>query len=232
MTFELADQLKITESSVVLDVACGIGTTAIALAKKYGCKIIAIDMNPQNIAIAEERAIKLEVSELIEFQIGYADQLKFTQNSFDVIICECSFCIFHQKSDVAFSFKKLLKPHGRIGISDVAIEKDLPVDIKRMIYRIACISGALSILEFKSIFENAGFHSILLEAKPQVVTELYQSLKKKLIGLKMVKAIKGHIGTVDLSEIDTDKIKQAISQVKQFVDDDYGTYFIYVGTYE
>src|SRR6516162_375189 len=93
-TRRLADMLSLNFSSRVLDVACGKGTTAVFLAKEFGCEVVGVDYGGQNIETSRALARDEQLEGRVHFERSEAESLPFPDQSFDAIICECAFCTF------------------------------------------------------------------------------------------------------------------------------------------
>ncbi len=79
-----------TPMTRVLDVSCGKGVFACQYAKEFGCSVTGIDINPQFIAIARQRAQREEVADKVDFKFGDARKLPFQDAEFDVVVNECA----------------------------------------------------------------------------------------------------------------------------------------------
>src|ERR1039458_8705360 len=97
MTGRLGRMLGLTPPSRVLDVACGKGTTAVFLAKEFGCEVFGVDYGDRNVAAARSLAQADHVDSRVQFERSDAENLPFSDGSFDAVICECAFCTFPDK---------------------------------------------------------------------------------------------------------------------------------------
>ncbi|MFW9914371.1 MAG: methyltransferase domain-containing protein [Candidatus Thorarchaeota archaeon] len=219
LTKELGSTLKLIPDDKVLDLASGFGTPAITLGEEFGSQIIGIDLSKKNVSQANAQAAKKGLSN-VTFEVGDAEQLTFSDASFDVVISECSFCLFPNKGAAAQEIFRVIKPNGRLGITDVSIEKKLPQDIQGMIFRVACIADALSLEGYKKEFAKAGFVHIRGEDRKDAVYKMIQEIKKKIFVAELAKGLK----KIDLGELDLQKAKKWLKRGKELVDDGYGTY--------
>ena len=119
MTAQLGRMLGLTPSSRVLDVACGKGTTAVFLAKEFGCYVLGVDYGDQNVEAARSLAQAEHVDARVQLERSDAENLPFLEESFDAVICECAFCTFPDKATAAREFFRVLRRGGRVGISDL-----------------------------------------------------------------------------------------------------------------
>ena len=101
LTGQLGRTLSLSPASRVLDVACGKGTSAVFLAKEFGCEVLGVDYGNQNVEAARSLAQTEHVASRVQFERGDAERLPFSDESFDAVICECAFCTFPEKSAAA-----------------------------------------------------------------------------------------------------------------------------------
>ena len=128
----------------VLDVACGRGASAVHLAKRFGCHVTGLDYGQDNILSAQNNASLEKVSHLTTFRKGDAEGLPFEEESFDVVISECSFCTFPDKGKAAQEMARVLRRYGQLGMTDVTISRSLPEDVQSLLTWVACLTGATS----------------------------------------------------------------------------------------
>ena len=140
LTCHLGEVTGLKEADRVLDIACGRGVSAVYLAKHFGCHVTGLDYGPENIATAEAHASTEGVSYLTTFRQGDAEGLPFDDGSFDVVISECSFCTFPDKTRAASEMARVLRPDGRLGLTDMTVSGPLPEDIQSMLAWVTCIA--------------------------------------------------------------------------------------------
>lgn len=159
----------------VLDVACGTGATAAALAEAFGCEVVALDMSEKNVARARER------HDGVRFEIANASSLPFEDASFDVVICECAFSTFTDKAAVASEFARVLKEGGRLGLSDMCTYAPLPEGLAGMVGPWACLQDALSVEGYQRAMLDAGLRVTGYEDESQALLDLLLDLKRTLV---------------------------------------------------
>jgi arsenite methyltransferase len=188
LTRQLAQQLLISRESRVLDVASGRGTTSLFLAEQYGCELVALDLAGKNLAVTHKQARKNNLSsQLLTIQAG-ADQLPFDDNTFDAIICECALCTFSQPQKVLAQMKRVLKPGGRLGISDIVLNRPLPEELNSILSRVFCISGARTVTEYSCLLSSAGFSRRQSHRVDWAITEMVSQIEKQSILLESLPA--------------------------------------------
>jgi ubiquinone/menaquinone biosynthesis C-methylase UbiE len=117
-TRELIDRTRITPLSYVLDVGCGVGTSACHLAKCMGCKVMGVDINPRMVERARERAKKMKISHLVEFQPADAVDLPFPEDTFNAVITESVTAFPDDKAKAIREYFRVTKPGGYVGLNE------------------------------------------------------------------------------------------------------------------
>lgn len=158
---------SLNESEVVLDLGSGAGFDCFLAATKVGPKgkVIGVDMTPEMIEKARNNAKKSGV-ENVEFRLGEIENLPVRGNSVDVVISNCVINLSADKPRVFQEVYRVLKPGGRIAISDIALLKELPEKIREsMEAYVGCIGGAILIDEYKRIVEASMLKDVSLTIK-------------------------------------------------------------------
>lgn len=162
-------QLKPGE--VVLDLGSGGGIDVLLSAKRVGPtgKAYGLDMTDEMLALARENQKKAGVQN-VEFLKGTIESIPLPENSVDVIISNCVINLSGDKDRVMREAFRVLKPGGRLAVSDVVVRGDVPADIRKSLELwVGCIAGALQETEYVQKLQAAGFSSI--EVEP---TRVYQ----------------------------------------------------------
>jgi arsenite methyltransferase len=153
--------LKLGE--VVLDLGCGGGLDVFLAAQKVGPtgKAIGIDMTPEMIERARRNAATAAGGEPlnnVEFLLGTIDHLPLPDASVDCIISNCVINLAPDKPAVFREMFRVLKPGGRVAVSDIALKKPLPPEIGAdLMAYVGCIAGAIGIEEYRQWLTDAGF---------------------------------------------------------------------------
>ena len=147
---------------VVVDLGSGGGLDVFLAAQKVGPdgKAIGIDMTPEMVELARRNAVKSGLTN-VEFHLATIDHLPLADASADVVISNCVINLAPDKSAVFREIARVLKPRGRLAVSDIALKKPLPPEIAAdvMAY-VGCIAGALHIDEYRRLLSEAGFENV------------------------------------------------------------------------
>jgi ubiquinone/menaquinone biosynthesis C-methylase UbiE len=210
LTEELASLLSLGPTALVLDVASGKGTTAMFLAEKFGCRVIGVDLSQHNVLDAKATAETRHLSALIEFRLADAEALPFDAESFDAIICECAFCTFPSKQTAASEFERVLKPGGRVGISDITRDATSLPELDGLLAWIACIGDAQPLQSYADWLSAKGLHIISSEPRSHFLREMVQDIRSKLLLAEIMIGLK----KLDLPGLDLSQAK-AFSKAAQ-----------------
>ncbi|MDP3011999.1 MAG: arsenite methyltransferase [Candidatus Hydromicrobium sp.] len=158
---------SLKEGEVVLDLGSGAGFDCFLAATKVGPKgkVIGVDMTPEMIEKARDNA-KKNGFENVEFRLSEIENLPVGDNSVDVVISNCVINLSADKQRVFREVYRVLKPGGRIAISDVALLKGLPKRIQESIEAyVGCVGGAVIIDKYKRIVEASGLKDVRITVK-------------------------------------------------------------------
>jgi ubiquinone/menaquinone biosynthesis C-methylase UbiE len=114
-TNELLNKLKIDQDSHIIDIACGKGTSALYIAKRYGCKVTAIDISPELIEEARHLASKRDIAKRVNFLVCDAMKLPFEENFFDAAISQAMLVLVDDKIQAIKEAKRVVKKGGTAG---------------------------------------------------------------------------------------------------------------------
>ncbi len=162
----------------VLDLGSGGGFDCFIAGPKVGAagRAIGIDMTPEMLSKARRNvAAYRERSGLdnVEFRLGEIEHLPVADASVDVVISNCVLNLSPDKPQVWREIARVLKPGGRVAVSDLALLRPLPKEIREMVEAlVGCIAGAVPIDETRRMMEAAGLVEIRMTPKPGYVEAL------------------------------------------------------------
>jgi arsenite methyltransferase len=175
---------------VVVDLGSGGGFDIFIAGRKVGAtgRAIGVDMTAEMLAKARHNtAAYREQTGLdnVEFRLGEIEHLPIADNTVDVIISNCVINLSPDKAQVWREIARVLKPGGRVAVSDIALLKPLPSDVLKMVEAmIGCVAGAGLVSETERMARAAGLTDIALTRKPgyiEALTDWEDPLYRKII---------------------------------------------------
>ncbi len=206
---------SLKEGEVVLDLGAGAGFDCFLASAKVGesGKVIGVDMTPGMIEKARKNAGQGNYRN-VEFKLGDIENLPVEDDSVDAIISNCVINLSPDKEKVFQESFRVLKPGGRMMISDIVLLKELPDFLKTNVKAyVGCLSGAIKKEDYLRLIEKAGFSEVkVLEERffsldcvtsDSSAKEIYESLEippekikkvETLLASVSVQAVKSDIG--------------------------------------
>ncbi len=151
---------------VVVDLGCGGGLDVLLASLKVGPegKAIGIDMTPDMIARAQQSAVKFGngvAPANVDFRLGRIERLPLEDNSVDCLISNCVINLVPDKAAAFREMLRVLKPGGRLALSDIALKQELPGELAASVGAyVGCIAGAITIGFYEQLLREAGFSAV------------------------------------------------------------------------
>jgi len=159
---------SLTEGEIVVDLGSGGGFDCFLAAKKVGQKgmVIGVDMTPTMIDNARENARKGRYTN-VEFRLGEIENLPVADNTADVVISNCVINLTPDKKRVFQEAFRVLKPGGRLMVSDIVLLKELPETTKKGMSSTSCVAGAIRKDKYVETINAVGFKNVrIIQEKP------------------------------------------------------------------
>ncbi len=159
----------------VLDLGSGGGFDVFIAGRKVGPtgKVIGVDMTPEMLGKARRNAVTYKERtglDNVEFRLGEIEHLPVSDASVDVVISNCVINLSPDKEQVWAEIARVLKPGGRVAVSDLALVQPLPVEVLESIEAlVGCVAGAVLVSDTQRMAEEAGLNKIVLEPKGDYV---------------------------------------------------------------
>lgn len=153
---------SLKEGEVVLDLGAGAGFDAFLAANRVGKsgRVIGVDMTPDMVSKARANALNGGY-ENVEFRLGEIENIPVADNSVDVIISNCVINLSPDKPSVFSDALRVLKPGGRLMVSDIVLLKELPDAIRQSVSAyVGCVAGALMKDDYLKTIGEAGFRDV------------------------------------------------------------------------
>ncbi len=221
LTRRLGELLELGPGMRVLDVASGQGTSAFFLAETFGCEVVGADLGREMVEQANRRA-----SDLVSFEVGDSEDLPFPDGAFDAVICECAYCTFPDKARAAREFRRVLRPGGRVGISDLTRTGPLPEELETLLAWVSCIADALPASEYVEHFRQAGFASTRIERHDSALSKMVSEIRARLTGVDLLVKLK----KVELPGVDLERAQQIARTAAQSIQEGKLGYAIVIGS--
>lgn len=179
LTGRLASKLGIRTGDLVLDAACGIGTTARYLATNFGCAVIGVDHSFQNAREATKRQ-EGDVRGMAEFGVGESTDIPLPSDSADAVIMECVLSSFDDKRRSVAEAARILKPGGKLGVSDVVVDGKIPEALSSPSFQAFCVSGALSTGGYRELLRASWLENVFYEDEAEAAAEFVDGIRRKI----------------------------------------------------
>jgi len=175
---------------VVLDLGSGGGFDVFIAARKVGAtgRAIGVDMTPAMLAKARKNIAGYRERfglENVEFRLGEIEHLPLADHSVDVVISNCVLNLSPDKPQAWREIARVLKPGGRVAVSDLALLKPLPAEVLKMVEAlVGCVAGAVLVSETERMAREAGLTEVTLNPKMDYVaamTDWNDPLYKKIL---------------------------------------------------
>jgi arsenite methyltransferase len=171
----------------LLDVASGTGASAILAAREFGCLVSGVDYGAEAVRGAQRRADAAGLGDQVGYRVGDAEALPYADEEFDAVLCECSLCTFPDKPRAIAEIRRVLKPGGRVAISDVVVDPErLPRELTGPLATIACVGSALPVPGYEELLAGAGLRTLAVESRAEDAAALAERVEDRLRGARLL----------------------------------------------
>jgi SAM-dependent methyltransferase len=224
LTRRLAEQLRLRSGQRVVDIAAGPGATARLLAADYDVTVDGVDLGQSTVDDARAATAEAGLAAKVRFHLGDAEQIPLPDNGCDAVVCECAFCTFPDKVTAAAEFARILRPGGRVGITDVTVaEGGLPDELTTLAAWVACIADARPLGEYAAILEGAGLRTVHTEAHDGAIARMIDEIEARLRLLRMTAPAR-----LADAGVDVDAVLRYTALAKQAVADGFIGYALLI----
>ena len=180
---------NIRQGDTVLDLGCGAGFDCFLAANKVGIsgKVIGVDMTKEMIEKARNLANKYNYNN-VEFRLGDIESLPVDDESVDIVISNCVINLAPDKLKVFQEGFRILKPTGKMYVSDIVLLEELTEEQRNNEELIAgCVGGALLKDEYLKIVKDAGFNYKILDEDLEISKKQYQGINLESLKIELFK---------------------------------------------
>ena len=177
----MAEQAGIDERARVLDVGCGYGATALHLATEHGCEVVGQNISERELEVAEQLAKEQGLSGQTTFQWGDFHDIPAEDDSFDAVWSQEAFLHAVDKPRVLAECRRVLRPGGRLVISDLLVAEHVPEEERQAIYARVHSPEMWSHERYVAGLEQAGFEVTLHEDWSSNVARTYAAVRDGLL---------------------------------------------------
>lgn len=204
LTGRLAYQIHANKTDLILDVACGAGSTARLLHNQFGCRVVGMDISPANAADAHRHT---EGEDGAAFFTGDAHHIPVAAQTFDAAVLECALSTFREKPAAVREIGRVVKPGGRLGVSDIIVEDDVPDELRSPLMNAFCVGGALSTVGYRKLLQQEGFEVTVSENRKREVLDFLEHARRRLFVANLLSGI----GKLKLDSLDLGYARRMLS---------------------
>jgi arsenite methyltransferase len=171
----------------LLDVASGTGDSALTVARELRCEVVGLEYGEDVVRAARAAAEAEGLARRVRFCRGDAHALPFDAGEFDAVLCECSLCTFADKPAAIAEMRRVLRPGGRLALSDVVVDRALlPDGLTGPLATIACVGDALPHAGYERLLAGAGLRVIATESHDEAAAALALRVEDRLRGARVL----------------------------------------------
>ncbi|HWH45983.1 MAG TPA: methyltransferase domain-containing protein [Thermoleophilaceae bacterium] len=187
LTLRAASVAGLAAGERALDIASGAGVTACLLAAEAGVDAVGVDYGREAVARARRRADAAGLAARVSFVQGDAEALPLADAGFDFAICECSMCTFPDKEAAASEMARVLRPGGRLAITDMTARfEDLPEALRNAASQVACVADALPLDGYVALLEQAGLRVTATEDHSDALRSMIDRAEARLRAARII----------------------------------------------
>lgn len=225
LTRRLLDTIEVRPGDRLVDVASGIGTTGLLAAGEYQAHVDGVDLSAANVTLANGAAQAAGVADRAQFHHGDAEALPLPDGGYDVVVCECALCTFWDKATAASEMARVLRPGGRVGITDVTADPDrLPPELTGVAAWVACIADARPVEDYRAILARAGLRVTTTEPHTAALEQMVRQIAARLELLRMTSP-----GRLEELGIDISRAGTVLDAAQRAIRDGVLDYVLLVG---
>ncbi|MDV6013641.1 methyltransferase domain-containing protein [Haloechinothrix sp. LS1_15] len=211
----LAERTGLRSGHRVVDVASGRGSSARMLAADYDVTVDGVELGEDALRTARDETERAGLRAKVRFHAGDAESLPLPGATFDVVMCECALCTFPDKPSAATEFARVLRPGGRVGISDVTVSGgELGDELATLGAWVACLADARSPEGYREILAQAGLAVVHTERHDDAIRRMVEQIDARIRLLRMTS-----FGQLHRAGVDVDAVLRSCALAREAVSD-------------
>ena len=214
LTADLARRMGLSANDRVLDAGCGPGATAMFLAETLGCHVTGVTLEDGAVTEIDHRAAEVGLADRISVIRGDISDIDLPQAGFDAAVAECVVSIFARKAEALSRIHDALRPGGTLGLTDVTVNGSLPKALQGIFAVAGCVGNAVSLEEYASLIENAGFTVTECTPLPDIARDFLKGIRKKM----MFAEIGAKLGKIPISVESVKMAKGVLKETEELVE--------------
>lgn len=160
-TRELVELCNISKEKYILNVGCGVGASSCYLARKYGSRVLGVDISKAMIEKSHERVKKRKLTGNVKFILADAINLPFHNNTFDIVISESVNAFIEERKIAIEEYKRVCKLCGYVGLNEVTWNKpNPPNELQKYLTQAMGIREILTNRGWRRLLEECGFKEV------------------------------------------------------------------------
>jgi len=224
-TETLTELCHIGEGKYVLDVGCGVGVTPCYIAKRFGCRVVGVDISERMVERSKERAKEENIANKVEFRVADAQDLPFEDAVFDAVITESVASFPEDKQKAVKEYVRVTKPGGYVGWLELSWKKQPTREFLYGVSNVICAYCMLKVETFenwKKLFSESG----VKELQTLSYSQEFHGLRGMLGDEGLANACR-----IMIKYLTDSSVRKRMKTIEKFFKehDDYFGYGIYVG---
>jgi ubiquinone/menaquinone biosynthesis C-methylase UbiE len=213
LTTHLARIMGVESGSILLDAGSGRGTSAVHLAKTFGCRVTGITLEEEGVAAGYRLARQNMVEDMVGFLQGDIQETDLEAESFNAVLMECVLSIIPGKEATLRRLYDALRPGAYIGLTDVIVQGLLPPHLQSILAVAACTGDARSLEGYSHLVQSAGFEVDQSQDLPEIAASFLRDIKGKLL----VAEVAIGLGKLPIDRDALAQVKQTLAEVQDLV---------------
>jgi len=178
-TDEMVRACDVGTGKRILDIGSGKGVTTCYLAENYGCEVVGVDASERMVEYARELARRKDLADRVEFRVADAHNLPFKDESFDIVIAECT-TVLLDKERAFREFLRVLKPGGCLGDLEMIWRKEPPHELVEKAYRVWGGFTTMTLNEWTEFFKRMGLVDVRAVDFTEEIPDMEEAFRREL----------------------------------------------------